>query len=709
MKKIALVFAALVALACTEKEQPKPKDSIEIKSSKNISFEVAGGRQTLNFSASVDWTATPSANWLDLSIERGKSSEGSLELTVSENTGINIRKGYVAFAAGTATDTVYVTQAAADFLSVEPAEFRVGNAGGVYFSKLKTNLDYSVKVEDAAASWIKVSGAGVKAVADVTLSITVDPLDDVHGREGKIIATAGTHSAEINIIQSGQAPVFTADVADRRSPASGETFSVPVTTNLELTASAPAWITATRTASGFDFTVAANTTDSYRSAAVVISNAEFGKSVRFNISQKSTNSMYILAVGNSFSVDAMQYLYQILQGLGYKDIFLGNLYIGGCTLATHANNISTNAGAYEYYTNSSGNWGSVNGHTVIAAMKEREWDFVSTQQASGSSGMEDTFDPYLSTIVAAMKQYCPNAKRMWHMTWAYQGNSTHPEFPKYGKNQMAMYNAIVNAVKNKVVSRGDFDFVIPCGTAVQNVRTSFLGDNITRDGYHMNYKVGRYLTGLMWARQITGKSIADVSYKPSNYTYSDKQLDAIKEAVENAYNKPYEVTESTMPPAPPTYIYPTDELKGIFTGAGYSLDSYEAVPLIIEHKAYYNSTGGSSLTSAAGGSTATNLSQFAATQIFQKSEIPNGSVIIQKEGYQYRPEGWTALTEKNASSARPANVQASSDNLTVVVNDSWWGSWNYRAFNLAKAGNPNLTEAEQATLEGCFAIFKPKN
>ena len=164
-----------------------------------------------------------------------------------------------------------------------------------------------------------------------------------------------------------------------------------------------------------------------------------------------------------------------------------------------------------------------------------------------------------------------------------------------------------------------------------------------------------------------------------------------------------------MPPAPPTYIYPTDELKGIFTGAGYSLDSYEAVPLIIEHKAYYNSTGGSSLTSAAGGSTATNLSQFAATQIFQKSEIPNGSVIIQKEGYQYRPEGWTALTEKNASSARPANVQASSDNLTVVVNDSWWGSWNYRAFNLAKDGNPNLSEAEQATLEGCFAIFKPKN
>ena len=230
----------------------------------------------------------------------------------------------------------------------------------------------------------------------------------------------------------------------------------------------------------------------------------------------------------------------------------------------------------------------------------------------------------------------------------------------------------------------------------------------------MSYKIGRYLTGLMWARQITGKSIAGVTYKPSSYTYTDDEIFVIKEAVNNAYDKPYEVTESSIPPAPPTpptYVYPTDELKGLFTGAGYNLDSYEAVPLIIEHKAYYNSTGGSNLTSAAGGSTAGNLSQFAATQIFQKSEIPNGSVIVLKQGYQYRPEGWVTLTTKNnaegssTAPSRPSNVTTS----VVVVDDAWWKTFNYRAFNLAKANNPSLTDAEQETLESCFAIFKPKN
>ena len=600
-----------------------------------------------------------------------------------------------------------MTQACPDLLSIEPDKFNVGSGGGVYFSKLRTNLGYSVSVEDGAKEWLKVSGAGVKAVADVTLSITVDPLDDVHGRNGKILVSAGAHSSEINIVQSGLAPVFTATVADRKSPKEGDSFSVPVTTNLDVTASTPDWITATRTAAGFDFTVSANTTDNLRTGKVTISNTEFNKSASFNVSQKSPKSLYILAIGNSFSWDAMEYLYQILQNLGYKDIFLGNLYIGGCSLETHANNITSNLAAYEYHTNKTGSWSRPTGYSAVNVMKGLDWDYVCMQQVSGKSGLPQTYEPYLSTVVNSVKQNCPKAKRMWHMTWAYQGNRVHSDFAQYDNDQMKMYNAILDAVQTKVVSRGDFDIIIPCGTAVQNIRTSFLGDNITRDGYHMSEKIGRYLTGLMWARQITGKSIADVTYKPSSYTYTDNEIFVIKEAVNNAYDKPYEVTESTMPPTPPTYIYPTDELKDIFTGAGYSLDNYDAVPLIITHKAFYYSNSANLSNQV---TTGDNVTQYAATQIFQKSEIPNGSVIVLKQGYQYRPEGWVTLTTKNNGEggedpARPTNVTTS----VVVVNDAWWKSFNYRAFNLAKENHPNLTDAEQETLESCFAIFKPKN
>ena len=367
------------------------------------------------------------------------------------------------------------------------------------------------------------------------------------------IACARIHNktfyGDLQQFQTRWEPVLEVATDNRTSPAEGDLFSVTVTTNIELSINTPTWIYATRTATGFNFMVSANTTEHARSEEITIFNTQYNISFSFRVSQKSPKSIYILAIGNSFSLDAMEYLYQILQELGYSDIYLGNLYIGGCTLQTHASNISSNADAYVYVTNSTGKWRSKSGGNASAAMKERDWDFVSMQQASGSSGMPDTFEPYLSTIVAAVKQNCPYARRIWHMTWAYQSNSTHSEFSKYGKNQITMYNAILNCVKTKVESRGDFSFVIPCGTAVQNLRTSYLGDTITRDGFHMSYDVGRYLTGLMWARQITGKSIAGINYKPSAYTYTADQITVIKDAVEKAYNRPYEITESVIPPS----------------------------------------------------------------------------------------------------------------------------------------------------------------
>ena len=54
----------------------------------------------------------------------------------------------------------------------------------------------------------------------------------------------------------------------------------------------------------------------------------------------------ILAIGNSFSVDAMQHLWEILNGEGYTDFVLGNLYIGGCSIDGHKARIESGAADY---------------------------------------------------------------------------------------------------------------------------------------------------------------------------------------------------------------------------------------------------------------------------------------------------------------------------------------------------------------------------
>lgn len=433
---------------------------------------------------------------------------------------------------------------------------------------------------------------------------------------------------------------------------------------------------------------------------------EAGKIARFTVDMSSatfepdSKSISILAIGNSFSIDAMEYLYGYLRQAGYEDIYLGNLYIGGCTLQTHASHITNNDNAYQYYTNSSGSWSYVNGGNIVTALKSRQWDYVSVQQASGSSGVADTFEPYLSTVMDAVKEYCPGARRMWHMTWAYQGNSSHSEFPKYGCVQIRMYHAILDAVRTQVLSRGDFDFVIPCGTAIQNLRTSFIGDTVTRDGYHMSYNIGRVATALMWLKQISGAPLDGINCKPSGYTLTDRQAAAIKDAVEKAYARPFEVTESADPPER-TWHVSDPSLRQVLADAGYNPEAFRELPYTITTYAYYNSTGGSGMTSRAGGSTASNINQFATTQFFSMEDIPVGSVLVLKSGYQYRPEGWTRLSARTTN--RPGNVQTA----VVPVTESWWNGWAYRAFNLAEAGNPGLTDDRMNALLSCLSIFVP--
>lgn len=56
----------------------------------------------------------------------------------------------------------------------------------------------------------------------------------------------------------------------------------------------------------------------------------------------------ILAIGNSFSQDAVeQYLHELAEAEGISTI-IGNMFIGGCSLERHVKNARENAPAYAY-------------------------------------------------------------------------------------------------------------------------------------------------------------------------------------------------------------------------------------------------------------------------------------------------------------------------------------------------------------------------
>ena len=259
---------------------------------------------------------------------------------------------------------------------------------------------------------------------------------------------------------------------------------------------------------------------------------------------EAEKSIKILAIGNSFSDNAMAYLYPIFQALGYGEIILGNLYIGGCSLATHAYNAVNGLAVYTYRKNRSGKFVNCENTSICAALLDEDWQFVTMQQASGVSGVESTYNADIETLKKYAFSFVDRSrcKLLWHMTWAYQQDSIHPEFVNYRSRQREMYQSIVNCVQNKIVVDSDFYGIIPSGTAIQNARTSYIGDSLTSDGYHLE-ELGEFIAGLTWAMVVTkcDLQLLDATKLPQQFA---RFLDIATESVRNATINPFGITQS---------------------------------------------------------------------------------------------------------------------------------------------------------------------
>lgn len=252
----------------------------------------------------------------------------------------------------------------------------------------------------------------------------------------------------------------------------------------------------------------------------------------------------ILAVGNSFSIDAMQYLAQIALDLG-TPMLLGNLYIGGCSLQRHYDNTKIGAKDYIYYKTADGNWEETPEATIETGLDDEDWDIITMQQSSPYSGAPETYT-CLPLLIDYIRQRCPRARLIWHMTWAYQHDSIHKHFPRYGCDQAAMYAAIVDCLGRFVDTAGVYETIIPTGTAVQNARTGFLGDTLTRDGFHLSLRTGRLLAGMTWYSAITGQPVDSLTFNPEPETITPEVMALLKESVSHAIASPRTVTPSAL-------------------------------------------------------------------------------------------------------------------------------------------------------------------
>lgn len=239
------------------------------------------------------------------------------------------------------------------------------------------------------------------------------------------------------------------------------------------------------------------------------------------------DTLRILGVGNSFTDDGMMYLPNLLASAGIHNVVLGRLYIGGCSLERHVKEYDNSSSNYIYYKSTKNRWTTVSKRaTLLDGLLDEKWDVIVVQQASGLSGVYGSIQPWLDKLLEIIRFNCRNAGACiaWQQTWAYASTSKHADFVKYSGNQMTMYQSIMTT-NEKIIDTTPIDVVIPTGTAIQNLRAAIYdAKEMTRDGYHLNYKMGRYTAACTWFQALVAPAFRTTVDGNKCRLYGSKQV-----------------------------------------------------------------------------------------------------------------------------------------------------------------------------------------
>ena len=218
--------------------------------------------------------------------------------------------------------------------------------------------------------------------------------------------------------------------------------------------------------------------------------------------------MKVLSIGNSFSQDAHKWLHKLAQKNGV-DIESANLYIGGCTLEMHWNNVLGNKADYSLELNGARGERFV---SLYEALTMDEWDVVTLQQASPFSGRPQSYFPYLPNLVNLVRELQPSAKIYFYQTWSYERDRESSSFNAYNCDQKEMFRRIEDAseMASKVIGAP----IIYVGRVIQNLRENVEefdykkgGLSLNRDGFHLTLDYGRFAAAATFFCTLTGKHV----------------------------------------------------------------------------------------------------------------------------------------------------------------------------------------------------------
>lgn len=248
----------------------------------------------------------------------------------------------------------------------------------------------------------------------------------------------------------------------------------------------------------------------------------------------------LFLIGNSFSQNASRYLPEISRKGGHE-LLIGRAEIGGCPLQRHWDSAAVNL-----QDTSRGK--AYNGKSLRDLLSKGTWDVVTIQQASVLSGDIETYSPYARNLYNFIKQLQPNAKVVFHQTWAYRadaknfskisGGQVAKNQQEMWQNSRAAYHTMADSLGMEIIPVGDafwqvassskwgfrrdtsFDYKDPVYAQLPveqySLNSGYRWDNAKNLAFDPNHAndAGCYLAALVWYGFLFNENPGAVSFKP---------------------------------------------------------------------------------------------------------------------------------------------------------------------------------------------------
>lgn len=284
----------------------------------------------------------------------------------------------------------------------------------------------------------------------------------------------------------------------------------------------------------------------------------------------------VLAIGNSFSRSLCRYFPAAAAAEGARIEFC-NLFIGGCPLSRHAENIRRGAEDPEFapYDVDWFEAGSPDKARRFKAnipqmLATQKWDVVTIQQASHESWRPDSYRQAADEVLAEIRRLAPQAEVVIQQTWAYNAADGRigGASPSWGFDQAGMARRVEGAYADLAARFGLR--VIPVGAAVRLRREAMAAEGrvfdpasldalapgespdmcgdpvgsfwwkegadgvktMQRDTIHLN-RSGEYLQAIVWLGFFTGCDPRSFSYAPEGVAWAS-DIPGLREAAAQA-------------------------------------------------------------------------------------------------------------------------------------------------------------------------------